>query len=182
MEGATSEYAMNPILQGECDRLCGLYSILNALVWADPDSYLYRQQLFDSGCRYLVSKKKLAAVFEEGMSTKLWRKLLRTVLYDHQRLMGYGLEQTTLFSELDIEGDGWVRVQKFCASGVPVLLRLKGAYDHFSVVTRVTKGRIELFDSDGQQYLQRRVCRLEAGEPSGRFCVHPDSVIALVKG
>lgn len=118
-------------------------------------------------------------VIQDGMSTKLWQSVLREVLKEHQRLAGSTLQQLYVFEGTVAEEDGWDQVQAHCLNGSPVLIHLKGAYNHFTVVTRVTPGRIILFDSGGQRYLHRKRCSVGKSNAFARFRVNRKSVVAL---
>lgn len=169
-----------PMQQGKFDRLCGVYSFVNAALLADPTTQHLSQRLFDSGLEFLSKKNRLQSVMKNGMSRKLWLKLGRHILAEKNRMSCKQLEffpLSSLTSECGILT--WERVADCTNKGWPVLVHLRGAYNHFSVVSQVTAGRIVLFDSDGQKWVQRRSCHIGEADAAKRFSISPASLVAL---
>ena len=65
---------MCPKRQGDLNRLCGIYSVINAISWLESNSGMNSQRLFNCGVRYLENRKKLGSVMLDGMSRRVWTK------------------------------------------------------------------------------------------------------------
>lgn len=166
--------------QGGFDRLCGLYSVVNAILWIDPLGRQLNQQFFDCGLDYLTSKKKLDTAMLSGMTRKVWLKLARRILAERNRLTHDQLELYRIsHSDMESSQETWRNVSNCTDNGWPVLAHLEGAYDHFTVICHITPKRVVLFDSDGQHWLQRRSCRIGGPDASKRFWIKPNSLVAL---
>ena len=169
-----------PVQQGSFDRLCGIYSVLNAILWIDPNSRHLRQRLFDSGLDFLISKNKLNSVMLSGMTRKVWMKVSHRILAERNRLSHDQLELCRIsHSRRDSSKATWRDVADCTDSGWPVLAHLEGAYDHFTVISHVTPKRVVLYDSDGLHWLQRRSCGISGRDASKRFWIKPNSLVAL---
>ena len=77
--------------QGSLDRLCGIYSILNAIRWANPNAQNSPQRLFDCGLGYLIKRKKLNSIMFEGMSRRVWLKMATHIVAEHNRMVDHPL-------------------------------------------------------------------------------------------
>ncbi len=180
MPPRTKPLAHRPMLQGKYDRLCGIYSFVNAIQLADRDNHHLSQRLFDCGLEFLISNKKLRAVMLQGMTRKLWLKLGRHIINEKNRISKNQFEFLHL-STLDLEGGylTWQEIADCTNKGWPVLAHFEGAYNHFTVVSQVTAGRIILFDSNGQKWVQRRSCHIGKSNVSQRFWIKQSGLVAL---
>lgn len=180
MQNPENKRAPQPVLQGGIDRLCGMYSIMNAILLVDPDSRPQLQRHFDVGLEYLISRKKLDGVMLHGMSTKLWVKLALRVLAEHNRLSEEQLELHKVYPN-GREGKliTWCNAIECTANEWPVLAHIEGAYDHFTVISCITPKQVVLFDSDGLHWLQRRSCKIGGPDASKRFWIKPNGIFAL---
>lgn len=161
---------IRPIQQGGVDRLCGLYSIINAIICVNPDAYRHRQELFDYGCRYLISRKKLNTVLLKGMKPKLWRKLTRHLLHHHERMTSVSLGLHPLTNTGKTSADQiWPLIGEHVRRGRPILTELEGRHSHYTVIVDLTPSRVVLFDSDGLHWLQRSCCSFSQDQNA---CTH----------
>lgn len=145
---------------------------MNAILLVAPDSRSQCQRYFDAGLECLISRKKLDGVMLHGMSTKLWGKLARRILIEHNRLSEEHLELYKVYPK-GWEGKltAWRSAIDCTENGWPVLANIEGAYDHFTVIRRITSKRVVLFDSDGLHWLQRRSCEIGGPDKSKRFWI-----------
>lgn len=149
----------SPVQQGGIDRLCGLYSIINAIAYVDPYAYRMRQQLFDTGVRYLMKRNKLGPVMLGGMKPKLWIKLTKYLLRQYEQATSLRIETLKLIETgKKAEGEVWAHISRHVQRGSPVLIELEGRHAHFSVIVGLTESRVILFDSDGLCWLHRYKC------------------------
>lgn len=158
---------MEPYRQGEFDGLCALYATLNALRLAlAPHVPLTRAEckhLFLAGCRYLDRKGALGRTVTDGMGRKR-RDALTAFLLGKAEPHGIALRIERAPSEpwTSIE-QAFAWITDSLAAGKPVLVSFLGGYAHSTVVTGITPASLLLFDSNGQQFLQRSSCALQHG-------------------
>jgi hypothetical protein len=151
--------SIDPFLQGEFDGLCGLYSVINALRLASYGSIELRRlragELFAGGLRFIAKRSKLSHVIANGMSVSLWRDLARH-LCKVASTDSYQFSLQRAPSILNIGGcrDKVDWISNTLQEGSPVILLLKGKYQHFTVASAVTSKRLMLCDSSGMQWLQ----------------------------
>ena len=171
---------VRPLQQGKHDRLCGIYSVVNAILWIDPDSRHLSQRLVDCGLAFLFAKQRLDRVMLSGMTRKLWLKLAHHILAERNRLMPSQLALQSISRAGGEDGStNWSHVSDYTDIGLPVLANVQGAYNHFTVITDVTEKRVILFDSDGLHWLQRRTCVIGGPDACRRFWIEPPGLVTL---
>ncbi|MEL6667024.1 MAG: hypothetical protein AAFQ24_12915, partial [Pseudomonadota bacterium] len=74
----TTNEVPTPLKQGDLDRLCGVYAIINAIRQADKIEALPKtapRLLFETAICYLSKKNILGEAIEYGLNSKRFRKV-----------------------------------------------------------------------------------------------------------
>ena len=177
---------LKPARQGQLDRLCGIYAIINAMELAlYPTQRLMpsqRKQLFDHAIALLAKSKRLELVMQEGMNERLWMKLRDGLICAGTAFGAPKMEISHLpqpHAEIGLrELLRWIERQ--IDHGHPVLLVMWGAYDHYTVVAGVTPTKLLLFDSFGFQHVSRSSLAIRTLRATGRHKISRRSVSAIV--
>lgn len=152
---------LSPLRQGDLSRLCGLYSILNALQLALFPRILSKrdlQSLYLHGIRHLARRRKLRHVIGIGMPDEVWLDLATEVAVRANSqfasefvimpvLHGPARRSTTKAIEAI-----WAALDR----GQPVLARFAGPLNHFTVLSGCTPERLVFFDSSGLRWVNLR--------------------------
>ena len=181
---AVSARALHPLGQGSLDGLCGLYAAINAVRLAlYPDRRLTRPelaQLFGSGLETLRQARALHTVILDGMPYPLWRKVSAAVLEQASTITGYRLELVLVPLRRDDETFALLRQLRWnLKRGHPVLLLVEGRLHHWTVVYRVSRARITLFDSSNHAWLSVRLATLDAAPSNERYHIARHGILAL---
>ena len=166
---------LKPYLQGDLDALCGLYSSINAIRLAIYDEKKLTKRdaryLMEEGIDYLGRNKlRLLSIFAYGMGKtrrlKLIQHLFKYILLEWD----IELEMIPFFTDdsdrLDAEFIKFIHQQ--LTIGNPVFIKMKGAHNHYAVITGLCSNYIELFDSDGLYKLTRKSVRIGKDGPELR--------------
>lgn len=155
-----------PLQQGKLDNLCGLYSILNAIrlaSWPTLELHHYRsRQLFDHGIALLERDGMLRQVLKQGMPEKTWIWLCRALLREANRLNGGNLQRVPILEKVGRTDTptAFARIGQHTRRGEPVMVTLRGGYNHYTVVVECTATRLKLFDSYGYRWVSLASCEL----------------------
>lgn len=173
-----------PLAQGDCDMLCGLYSIINALRLAlAPIVELSEsdgKELFRAGLRYLEQQGKLGRVLHKGMSIKLWRQLARHMKLVAEAHAGFPLSMRRLFpdkctfSRAEVFG----RLEQALQLGQVPLVLVVGNARHYTALNGFTSDRFLAADSAYLPRIFRSECRLSR-KGRRRFRLPLDSVLVI---
>lgn len=173
---------IEPTTQGDCDGLCGLYCIINAirLVMA-PRRELTRDEtkaLFRTGVRFLDRHHALPEALLFYVHERLWLKLAERLVAKAQDTLGRPivLDIPSLPEDAPINKT-LHRIERMIASGKVPCVFLRGKYLHYSVISSYTPLSLKLFDSFGYQRVLRRSCA--SREPLSHHRLHVQSLIAL---
>lgn len=177
---------LQPYGQGDLDGLCGLYAAVNGLrlVAAERRRPLSDDQcltLFRHGASFLNEHAKLSAAVRYGLRARLWvqlvvelaskaMRLLRTPIVAHRPLAA--VPAVTIELLIDT-------ARAAIRSGQAVLVLLKGAYDHYTVVSGVSATRFSLFDSYGYRWVTLASCSLVGEGPARRHRLHAASLTVM---
>lgn len=165
--------SLKPLQQGECDYLCGVYAVINAIRLASYPDEVDAQELFDAAIDHLIAKDRLADVMRYGMGTAVWRRLLRN-LVKHPALPR---SLSALPVPLGSSPTGHILRDRL-SYGAPLLLELSGHCQHITVATHITRTRLVLFDSDRMQWiLQSSMSSNETQQP--RYTIVSGGLIRL---
>jgi len=157
-----ARHEIEPYRQCELDQLCGLLSAVNAIRLAvhslAPLSKAGSRNLFECGVEYLQRKDGAAEALTSGMGTRCWHGIVRRLARE--------ASNSTIAAEVEKPSFGpspaidellaWVEAS--IATAKPVLIHLAGGLDHFTVVAGVTPTRLQLFDSCGHRFINRKSC------------------------
>lgn len=131
-----------PLWQGQCDRLCGIYSAINAIRHVCEPTPIRHQYLFDAAISYLAGKRRLNEVMLHGMTSKLWQQLVGHLVGLHNaRELKCNL---TSLAITDAADDGWIwaKIDEATNRGAVVLVEFTEVRWHFSVICHCNQGRV----------------------------------------
>lgn len=159
-----TRHALTPMLQGEFDKLCGIYAVINAvrLAWEKSAPVKMRacRAMFAAGIELMTRMELLDEAAISGISHKHWRLLSK-------RLAKFASDDGFEFSIERPARSGWTSVHHAFAwihesleQGKPVLLALDGKLKHYTVVAGSTADTLLLFDSTGLQFVRKSSCGL----------------------
>jgi len=151
-----STFRLPPFQQGGLDSLCGLYSIVNAERIINRSSDVQAQSLFDDMVHFLSRKRLLTRILLDGVIHRHMLLILEKVVNGRiPHIVTPWLGQPT--PELD---PFWESMRVFLdgARGRAIILGLNGYHDHWTVVQRITRSAIFLYDSDQIRRLARLEC------------------------
>jgi len=180
-EAATS---LAPLQQGDLDRLCGLYAIINAIRLAlYPQYKLGRRQLrilFDEGIAFLSRTRSLKAAASSGMYEAHWSKLCQHLLTTAGNLAGVELHMMRYPARsLSSTTVALKALKHHLKHGRPVLLALEGRLNHWTVVVRFSDKRLSLFDSDGHRWILNSSVGVRACDHKAAYRIFARGIIAL---
>ena len=165
---------LEPLHQGACDYLCGIYSIINAIRLASYPTYIDSHALFEEAISHLIAKDRLAEVMQHGMATALSRRLLNALLSG--RNCPVELKAPPQFPILPAKS----AFTRALAGGTPVLFELSGHCYHYTVATELKGNRLILFDSDGMKWINiSSLPTDEATAQTSRYQIAPKSMVAI---
>lgn len=168
---------LEPLQQGELDKLCGVYAAINAIKVADDRTgKRVGSLLFTCAISYLVEKGQLEEAVTSGMGHKRQRLITEYLLktYNQRHNAELGL---TYFSDSLLDLEDFIEGQ--LEQGFPVCVCLNGAVDHFTVLTGMNRTRVLLFDSNGMSFVQRSSVSFEGKRQNMRYWIKPVSVFSF---
>lgn len=174
-----------PFSQGSLSRLCGLYSILNAVqlgLYPHRLAPAQRKRLFIAAVGHLGHKGLLENVLGVGMEEDIWLGLAEAVgkHVEHRFGVSFGLRKVITGEA----GSNRRQALKSVATAIerrrPVLVYLGGALDHYTVICGVAGERLLLFDSEGLKWLA--INGVGLGQASRRrHWIAAESTYALIR-
>jgi hypothetical protein len=174
-----------PFSQGSLSRLCGLYSILNAVqlgLYPHRLAPAHRKRLFIAAVGHLGRKGMLGKVLGVGMEEDVWLELAKAVGEHVENRFGVRFElRKAITGEA---GSNRRQALKSIATAIergrPVLVYLGAALDHYTVICGIAGERLLLFDSDGLKWLA--IDGVGLGQASRRrHWIAPESTYAVVR-
>lgn len=171
---------MQAYKQGEFDALCGVYSLLNADRIINRTSYQNSKQLFYSMMHFLESEGQLSFIISEGTHFRHIKKLLDRVI-GIQRI-AYQKRHFIKKSDTNIS-TFWNEMMFFLDnySNRAILLGMTGVHDHWTVVCKITKRQMILYDSSGMRFLNRLHCTTGYAMGKRQHILHPGQTYFLMK-
>jgi hypothetical protein len=151
-----STFRLPPFQQGGLDSLCGLYSLVNAERIINRSSDDDAQKLFDDMVHFLSRKRLLTRILLDGVIHRHMLLILDQVVNGRiPNIETRWLGQPT--PELD---PFWESMRDFLdgTPGRAIILGLNGYHDHWTVVKKITRSSIFLYDSDEIRRLPRSEC------------------------
>lgn len=162
---------LKPVLQGTLSRLCGVYSVLNAIqlcLYPERLNGAEMQRLYRHAIHYLSRRKQLSRVIGVGMAYQLWMEATA-------ELIAYvnAAYDTEITASRILKGSAATdrqrairQIKKSLRRGRPVVALLGGTLNHYSVFCGYTASRLLLFDSSGLSWV--RADNVGLGEHSRR--------------
>lgn len=170
-----------PYQQGKLDSLCGIYSIINALLWVVNEKKQlskYRAVcLMENAAEYLSSKKLLSDTLLYGMNNEMWRRLTyHSVEFAEEH---YGLRFD--ICPLDQSLSYMKTIKSHLDDDKVILTHIRGAHKHFTVITGYNDHSWILFDSDGMSYIRQSSIKASFQKKDSRYSFTKNGLIALQK-
>ena len=154
---------LKPLAQGDLSKLCGLYSVLNAIqlaCWRVPLSYEQLSELHCDGIRYLTKRRLLARVMAMGMDEDVWQQLGDHLAQRANELLRTSLILVPIASQpmgkFPSSSAALKALRRAIACDRPVLCGIGGVLDHYTVVAGISATRVSLFDSSGFKWIEQR--------------------------
>jgi hypothetical protein len=149
---------LKPLVQGSLSRLCGLYSILNAVRLALHPFELRQHEVqatYLHGLAHLSGRRLLKRVLGIGMDEQVWLDLGNELLthVNASYCTSLRLRPTLIGSAVSRRDRALQRIMAEVRANRPVLLCLGRALDHFTVVCGYSGERLTLFDSSGFRWI-----------------------------
>lgn len=145
----------SPLMQGEADSLCGIYSILNAYKTVYKTTQDDNQKVFEEMIDFLHRKRLLKNVIINGMLFKHLNLVMENVGKKY-------IPNTFLYWRSypnPKTKDFWKSVQNHLSeNNTCVILSMTGRQDHYTVGVSATDRSIKLFDSGGMKILRYMDC------------------------
>lgn len=179
-----------PFRQGELDGLCGIYSVINAVrLVLGPRSHLLKpsqwQDLFVALLESVDRTMGAAQAASNGIETRALRYLLRAACLHLATEHHLPLRAAPLLSQAD--RPTFVELLPRISGtvnqpGQAIVLSVFGALDHWTVVQRVSRSWMVLFDSSGHHRIAVKNCRMIYERPllgARQHVVPPDAVFRV---
>ncbi|MES0090058.1 hypothetical protein [Mesorhizobium sp. M0030] len=179
-----------PFRQGELDGLCGVYAVVNAIrLVLGVQATLLRQRdwqdLFVALVEAVDRSVGAAHAASNGIDTQPLRYLLKAAILhlatEHDLTIRaksmLGRDEQPCFEELLRRLGDWVG-----QPGQAVVLSVFGSLNHWTVVRRISRSSLVLFDSSGYARISLDTCRMahERPRPKGRQHIIPHDAIFCV--
>ncbi len=164
---------MKPLIQGQLDGFCGIYSIINALRIVHGTGYLQSREVFLEIIRVMESRKKLSWLIEDGMTDRDMSYVYREVI--QRRFPIHILKPFHRRSDVGL-GSYWNQIHEFLGSGDSRAVNLVVEslhWGHWTVVYRATPKALYLLDSDIMGRLDRRKCTTRRLSVTRNFLIWP---------
>jgi hypothetical protein len=173
--GGGTKARPDPLQQGDCDGLCGLYTVLNAIRLAlHPAGGLSNAQ--EEALKFVLvqaagARWNFSTLFAGGLSTAQLRALLRIGLTFTKEMTGSAIVFDDSSCRKLSRGRYALRtvlLQLTRCDNPVIIAGIEGKMSHWSLITRVTRHYIVFHDSDQTTRLALRHCRLGPRPKSGR--------------
>ena len=182
---------LKPYQQGQLDGLCGVYAIINAvrLALGDRGGQFAQEDWQELFSALLVEADEIvgtATIVSGGIDTRPLTKLLKLAVChmadEHEVTLTVSRpftsrERTSLHEVVE-------RLAELTREPhAAVLLSLAGHMDHWSVLRKVGRRSLKLFDSDGHVLVRIAECRMsyERRRNGAReHIIHPPAVFRVV--
>ncbi|MHA7858776.1 MAG: cysteine peptidase family C39 domain-containing protein [Henriciella sp.] len=170
---------LDALKQGDLDKLCGIYAIINAIrLGASPEiiNKKTQRELMRSALQYLSKREMLQETLRNGMSSRNFIKLADKLLERSNRIVDATLKIT------HFPGDGELPenfIQNELSRNAPICARLKGPFDHFTVISGMTQKRYLLADSNGLSWINRSSLRNRNSSAPARLRIQLKSLFSI---
>lgn len=176
---------LEPFTQGSLSRLCGLYSILNAVqlgLYPHRLAPAQRKHLFIAAVAHLGRKRLLGKVLGVGMEEDVWLELAGAVAahVEDRFAVRFRFRRVLTGAARSSRKQALQAIAIAVEQRRPVLVYLGGALDHYTVISGHTGERLRLFDSDGLKWLA--IDGVGLGQASRRrHWIAPESTYVLIR-
>lgn len=176
--------SLKPYQQGDLSRLCGFYSIINAMqltLYPEPLSSPEVDRLFTKAIHHLHRKKLLSAACHYGIDEVPWLTLMREMVGQTAAVRSVSIRiATPLSTACSSRGRAIDAICRAVDRGSPVLVAFGGALDHYTVVCGHTDTRLRLFDSLGLRSVVKESVGLGEGSRR-RHQIAVEAIYALYR-
>ena len=174
---------LEPLGQGDLDYLCGIYASINAirLVYAPTAQLLEREdsQLFKLAVEELAARGKLATAMVSGMEAAMLfpvlERLVRSIRPRSKRRLTIIRPRPRHGRDDDLLGF----IQMHLDRAEPAIVRLKGAWQHWSVIAAISSRKVFLFDSYGRRRIRLTELSTSPDDEPARFRIMRAGVFIL---
>lgn len=179
----SSVRGLAPYQQGQFDGLCGVYATVNALQLLSarrrPLASAECEQLYRLGIDVVVAADRLPVAACWGISLPLWHRIVTRLCARATRTTGLKIEITRPFRGRSsaLRREIMAAIEHAVRGGRPVLLLLRGAYRHFTVVSGYSATRLILHDSYGYRWIEKASCG--SAVSNRRHQLAPNSLVIL---
>lgn len=171
---------LKPYRQGRIDALCGVYCIINTVHYlCGPLNVSQAQKLFAKSMRYLERSNSALSRLQTGTTFEELSDAIENVI-----IKNYSINWSRPFYRkrgvsLDFF---WTHIQSFIENdGGIVVLCLGGEHDHWTLVRKVTRHSLILFDSAGLSRLPRKNSTTSEDHPTRAHILYRTHVLYLWK-
>ncbi len=182
-----------PFRQGELDGLCGVYAVINATrLVLGARSQLLRpcdwQDLFVVLLETIDRSVGIAHAAAHGIETRSLRYLLKAAISHLATEHDVNIRAMPTLARTDRPSFTEflpVLINSLRQPGQAVLLSVFGSLNHWTVVRRVSRGSLILFDSSGYTRITLAACRMSNERPKAKGRQHivpPDAVFSVSCG
>lgn len=159
-----ARHGVAPMQQGELDKLCGIYAVINAIRLAaeasTPLNMPACRTLFAAGVEFMTSLELLDEAAVDGISHKHWRRLVKRLIKSaSDDRFEFSIERPARSDWTSVH-HAFAWIDESLAQGKAVLLALDGKLKHYTVVAGSTPHALLLFDSTGLQFVHKSSCGL----------------------
>lgn len=164
---------ISPYIQGNCDSLCGIYSIINAAKLANNISGEEAIKMFGKCLRYLENYKSLSKVSTEGINTgDLWKIL-------NEKLTHYSIQaDRPFYRKRKISTDEYFdTLREYFKEGEnrSAIISIESHdWDHWTVARAVTTKSLLLCDSSDIKTVSISKCTFKRITKRKPFLINPN--------
>ncbi|MEL6413556.1 MAG: hypothetical protein AAFQ15_01290 [Pseudomonadota bacterium] len=170
---------LDALKQGDLDKLCGIYAIINAIRLGASSEIMNKKtqrELMRSALQYLSKREMLQETLRYGMSSGNFIKLANRLLERLNRIVDATLKITRF------PGDGELPenfIQNELSRNAPICARLKGPFDHYTVISGMTPKKYLLTDSNGLSWINRSSLRSRKSSAPARLRIQLKSLFSI---
>jgi len=177
---------MEPYSQGDLDRLCSLYAVINAVRLITEECEVNRidqsQKLFNFLLSILEDKGLLGVVLTKGAAQPLLSTLLREARAWLIHELGIRMSYTKPFHRFPNTPAKAVRTtiaDHLLSKRATAIVRLTFPYDHWTVIAASQERLFALSDSNGLPHITHRNWATATGLISKRYRISPTSIFLI---
>jgi len=180
-----SSTRIQPYQQGEFDGFCGIYATINGLqLLLEPHRALRYgdvAQLYQRGIKVLQEGERLPFAVTWGISQGRWRHIVFVLCARASRITGLAALSTQPFPAYRRYSREAVfgHIEAAIDAQQPVLVALRGAYNHYSVICAYTPSRYVLHDSYAYRWIYKASCGVSLEPGRWRHRIATRSVLVL---